>query len=89
MRVDGVRQRINWALASFLALAARESIFAASEISKGLVILGAGDMATADEVGELVVIVAQVAIVYARPSLTGLSRANEIFVFHRRRDLVI
>lgn len=37
----------------------RQGVFAASEICKGLVIIGIGDMATADQLGELIVIASQ------------------------------
>jgi hypothetical protein len=39
-----------------MALVRRQTIFAVSEICKGVCILGVGDMATADQVGEVVVI---------------------------------
>ncbi len=54
---------------SFTALLRRESVFAISEICKGLVILSVGDMAIADQFGDAVVILCQTCGVYGLASL--------------------
>jgi hypothetical protein len=46
-------------IASFAALVRRQSVFAVSEICKGMLIFGVGDMATADQFGEAVVMIWQ------------------------------
>ncbi|MGJ0508627.1 MAG: hypothetical protein ACR652_16180 [Methylocystis sp.] len=46
---------MRFTIQSFVALVRREAIFAISEISKGAMIVGVGDMATADQVGEAIV----------------------------------
>lgn len=58
---------------SFTALLRRESVFAISEICKGLVILGVGDMAVADQFGDAVVIVCQTCGAYGLASLHAKS----------------
>lgn len=42
----------------------RQSVFAVSEICKGILIVGVGDMATADQFGEVVVIAWQAVGLY-------------------------
>ncbi|MGJ0508498.1 MAG: hypothetical protein ACR652_15530 [Methylocystis sp.] len=46
---------MRFTIQTFIALVRREAVFAISEISKGAMILGVGDMATADQVGEVIV----------------------------------
>jgi hypothetical protein len=59
MRVLGVRVDYGAAGYSFILLIRRQSVFAVSEICKGALIFGIGDMATADQFGEAVVIACQ------------------------------
>lgn len=56
MRVRGVLVYRDVSAAPLLALVRRQMIFAVSEICKGAFIFGVGDMATADQFGEVVLI---------------------------------
>jgi hypothetical protein len=56
MRVRGVLVYCDVSAAPLLALVRRQMIFAVSEICKGAFIFGVGDMATADQFGEVVLI---------------------------------
>ncbi len=64
MRVLGVQVDYISMGSSFILLVRRQSVFAVSEICKGVLIFGIGDMATADQCGEAIVIACQAAGCY-------------------------
>ncbi|CAJ0870926.1 MAG TPA: hypothetical protein VIF02_12975 [Methylocella sp.] len=62
---------------SFVTLVRRQSVFAVSEICKGLLIVGVGDLATADQFGDVIVIAWQTCGAYGLVSLQLLRGSDQ------------
>jgi hypothetical protein len=67
----------DYSAKSFVALVRRQSVFAVSEICRGLLILGVGDLATADQCGDVIVIAWQTCGAYGLVSLQLLRGSDQ------------